>query len=179
MGENGNYQSFLYSAGMTCSVDDSSAKTIVSNLNMMYSNQDGATVLDAIIGSPTKYGIRQSDTHSENGEGYFDSSTNIVNLNDANNTMAFAEETFHMYQRVKGQGGTTDVNEVEAKLFSSKMNYEIKSWNNGNYLNNLAGKPNSTYADNMTVLFWSGYNEKDYISANNENKKNERRSEAI
>ncbi len=58
MGENGNYQSFLYSAGMTCSVDDSSAKTIVSKLNMMYSNQDGATVLDAIVGSPTKYGIR-------------------------------------------------------------------------------------------------------------------------
>ena len=120
-----------------------------------------------IIDSPTKYGIRQSDTHSEDGEGYFDPSTNIVNLNDANNTMAFAEEAFHMYQRVNDQGGSTDVNEVEAKLFSSKMNYEIQSWNDGKYLNNLAGKPNSSYAENMNNLFWSGYNEKDYISAVN------------
>ena len=72
-----------------------------------------------------------------------------------------------MYQRVNGQGGATDVNEVEAKLFSSKMNYEIKSWNNGNYVKNFAGQPESSYNENMIILFWDGYNEKDYESAIN------------
>ena len=165
--ENGITQSFQYSAGMTCPVDNSIAQTMVSNLNVMYSNQDGATVLDAIIGKQTKYGIRQTNTHSEDGEGYFDPSTNIVSMNDANNTMTFAEELFHMYQRVNGQGGATDVNEVEAKLFSSKMNYEINSWNNGSYIKNFAGQPESSYTEKMNLLFWSGYNEIDYESAVN------------
>ena len=134
--EEGISQSFQYSAGMTCMVDNSTVKTLVSNLNEMHSNQDGATVLDAIIGSKTKYGIRQTNTHAEEGEGYFDPSTNTMSIYDANNTLTFAEETFHLYQYVNNQGGKTSVNEVDAKLFNAKMNFEIDEWfmaNNGSY----------------------------------------------
>ena len=166
--ENGISQSFQYSAGMACTVDNSIAKILVSNLNEMHSNQDGATVLDAIIGSKTKYEIRQADTHAEDGEGYFDPSTNIMSIYDANNTLTFAEETFHLYQYVNHQGGKTSVNEVDAKLFSAKMNYEIDSWfmsNNGSYAKKIAGIGDSSYPDNMNKLLFEGYEEGLYKSA--------------
>ena len=67
-----------------------------------------------------------------------------------------------MYQRVNNQGGKTDVNEVEAKLFSAKINLEIKAWNNMPYHNKIAGKVGSPYADSMANLLWTGYNDKDY-----------------
>ena len=166
--EGGNIQAFQYSAGMTCDVDNPAAKAIVSTLNEMHTNQDGATVLDAIIGSSTKYGIRQTDTHSEDGEGYFDPSTNTMSLNDANNTLTFAEETFHMYQHLNDQGGKTSVNEVEAKLFSAKMNFEIDAWftnNNGSFAKKIAGNNNSSYPDDMSKLLFEGYDENVYRSA--------------
>ena len=166
--EEGISQSFQYSAGMTCMVDNSTVKTLVSNLNEMHSNQDGATVLDAIIGSKTKYGIRQTNTHAEEGEGYFDPSTNTMSIYDANNTLTFAEETFHLYQYVNNQGGKTSVNEVDAKLFSAKMNFEIDEWfmaNNGSYAKKIAGMGDTSYPDNMSQLLFDGYEEGLYKSA--------------
>ena len=96
----GQQQSFQYAAGMQCNVDNSAAQTIVANLNTMYKNESGARVIDAIIASNTKYGFMQADTHSENGEGYLDPATNITSLHDVNNTLSFAEETFHIFQSV-------------------------------------------------------------------------------
>ena len=134
----------------------------------MYKNESGARVIDAIIASNTKYGFMQADTHSENGEGYLDPATNITSLHDVNNTLSFAEETFHIFQSVNNQGGTTAVNEVEAKLFSAKMNYEIDTWSvTALYQENLNGLQESPYADSMTQLFYFGYNDKDYKTAVN------------
>jgi RHS repeat-associated protein len=148
--EDGQQQSFQYTAGMQCNVDNSTAQTIVENLNTMYTNESGAKVIDAIIGSITKYGFMQADTHSENGEGYLNPATNIASLNNVNNTLSFAEEAFHIYQSVNNQGGTTAVNEVEAKLFSAKMNYEIETWfKTAPYYNQLAGYPESPYQDSI------------------------------
>lgn len=155
-------QSFQYFVGMKCNIDNADAQTIVSNLNEMYANEDGAIVLDALLGSDIRYGYMKADTYSEGGEGYYDYKTNTTNLNDVNNTLTFAEETFHMYQRVNNQGGKTDVNEVEAKLFSAKINLEIKAWNNMPYHDKIAGKVGSPYADSMANLLWTGYNDKDY-----------------
>ena len=155
-------QSFQYCVGMKCNIDNADAQTIVSNLNEMYANEDGAIVLDALLGSDIRYGYMKADTYSEGGEGYYDYKTNTTNLNDVNNTLTFAEETFHMYQRVNNQGGKTDVNEVEAKLFSAKINLEIKAWNNMPYHDKIAGKVGSPYADSMANLLWTGYNDKDY-----------------
>ena len=159
----GKYQSFQYTAGMKCNVDNSVAQNIVSNLNTMYTNESGAKVIDAIIVSNTKYGFKQANTHSEGGEGYFNPQTNVVSLNDVSNTFSFAEETFHMYQSVNNQGGTTAVNEVEAKLFSAKMYYEIDTWfNTTPYKDLFAGHPESPYSSSMAELFYHGYNDKDY-----------------
>ena len=164
----GQKQSFQYAAGMQCNVDNSAAQTIVANLNTMYKNESGARVIDAIIASNTKYGFMQADTHSENGEGYLDPATNITSLHDVNNTLSFAEETFHIFQSVNNQGGTTAVNEVEAKLFSAKMNYEIDTWSvTALYQENLTGLQESPYTDSMTQLFYFGYNDKDYKTAVN------------
>jgi RHS repeat-associated protein len=166
--EDGQQQSFQYTAGMRCNVDNSTAQTIVENLNTMYTNESGAKVIDAIIGSITKYGFMQADTHSEDGEGYLDPQTNIVSLNDVSNTFSFAEETFHMYQSVNNQGGTTAVNEVEAKLFSAKMYFEIDSWYSTTpYKDLFAGHPGSPYSSSMSELFYHGYNDKDYNIAVN------------
>ena len=166
--EEGVSKSFMYSVGMTCTVDNQVAKSIVSNLNEMHSNQDGAIILDAIIGSTVKYGIRQADTRSESGEGYFDSSTNIMSINDVNNTLTFAEETFHIYQYLNNQGGPTAANEVEAKLFSAKMNFEIETWynsNKGSYVTKIAGNGDTSYPDNMSKLLLDGFDEYQYKSA--------------
>ena len=166
--EEGQQQSFQYTVGMQCDVDNSEVQTIVSNLNTMHSNESGGQVIDAIIGSITKFGFMQADTHSEGGEGFLDPQTNIVSLNDVSNTLSFAEETFHIFQSVNNQGGTTAVNEVEAKLFSAKMNYEIEAWSeNASYQDNLSGLPDSPYATSMTNLFYLGYNDKDYKTAVN------------
>jgi len=165
--EDGQQQSFQYTAGMQCNVDNLTAQTIVANLNTMYENESGAKVLDAILINRTKYGLKQADTHSENGEGYFNIDTNTMSLHDVNNTLSFAEETFHIYQSVNNQGGTTAVNEVEAKLFSAKMNFEISIWNNADYLSNLIGNPNSSYSDDMISLFTDGYDEGHFKSAVN------------
>jgi RHS repeat-associated protein len=158
-------QSFQYFAGMNCNIDNADAQTIVSNLNEMYANEDGSIVLDALLNSNIQYGYMKADTHSEGGEGFFDYKTNITSLNDINNTLSFAEETFHVYQRINNQGGKTDVNEVEAKLFSAKMNLEIKSWNNMPYQDKIAGKVGSPYANSMACLLWIGYSDKDYKTA--------------
>ena len=167
--ENGEQQSFQYSVGMDCPVSNSSAEAFVNNLNTMHKNDSGATVIDAIMNSPTKYGYVQSNTLSDDADGYFDSATNISNINDVNDTHTFAEETFHMYQYVNNQGGKTDVNEVEAKLFSAKMYYEIDTWfNKAPYKDNLAGLPESPYSNSMTILFFEGYNDADYkVAVNN------------
>ena len=155
-------QSFQYCVGMKCNIDNADAQTIVSNLNEMYANEDGATVLDALLASNIRYGYMKADTYSEGGEGYFNYKTNTTELNDVKNTLTFAEETFHMYQQVNNQGGKTDVNEVEAKLFSAKMNLEIKAWNNMPYHNKIAGKKGSPYAESMAILLWTGFSDKDY-----------------
>ena len=163
---NGIEQSFQYTAGMQCDVQNSNARTIVSNLNVMYTNESGAEVIDAILGSNIKYGYKQADTHSEDGEGYFNPKDNTVSLNDVNNTLSLAEETFHIFQYVNNQGGTTAVNEVEAKLFSAKMNFEIEEWlYTASFQNKIAGHEGSPYADSMSKLFYNGYNAKDFRTA--------------
>ncbi len=163
---NGQEQSFQYHIGMNCTVDNSVAQTIVSNLNEMYNNKDGSTVIDAIINCKTKYGYRQADTHSKEGEGYFSPATNIVNLQDVSNTPVFAEETFHIFQAVNNQGGTTSVNEVEARLFSAKMYYEIDRWNNVTYRTDpLDGNADNPYSTSMSNLLFKGYNDMDFKTA--------------
>lgn len=166
--DNGRQQSFQYFAGMECNIDNTIAQSIVANLNTMYSNEAGHKVIDAILAETTRYGYMQGDTHSEGGEGYYNPLTNIVSMDNVNNTLTFAEETFHIYQYVNNQGGTTDVNEVEAKLFSAKMNLEIDKWfesNNGSYAKRIAGNGLSSYPDNMSKLLLYGYNEEQYKSA--------------
>ena len=148
---------------MDCKVKDEAVRTIVSNLNKMYQNKAGTKVLDAIIGSPTKYGFMQAETHSMDGEGYYDPSTNVSYINDVSNTLTLAEEAFHMYQYVNNQGGPTAVNEVEAKLFSAKMNYEIDDWfSQLRYQNKLAGIGDSPYSKSMESLFYKSYSDEDF-----------------
>ena len=165
--ENGSLQSFQYSIGMTCNVKNSTAQTIVNNLNTMSDNPKGFEVVNAILLSDTKYGYKQANTKSEGGEGYFNPLTNITSIDDVGNTLTFAEETFHIYQRVNDQGGTTDVNEVDAKLFSAILNCEITDWNDFGYMNKLAGLPGSPYNDSMISLFENGFSPIHYQSAVN------------
>ena len=155
--EEGNEQSFQYSVGMNYENLNSSAQSLVKNFNEMAKNSSGAKVLNAIIESPTKYGFKQTETHSMNGEGFFDMATNTISLNDPTNTLTFAEEVFHTYQRANDQGGATAVAEVEAKLFSAKMNCEIEGWANLTYYTKLAG--NDIYSDTMQKMFREGYSD--------------------
>ena len=164
--ENGEQQSFQYSVDMECPVNNASAEAFVNNLNTMHKNDSGATVIDAIVGSPTKYGYEQIDMEDTNINGYFDPSNNYkTSVKDANNTIDFAEETFHMYQHVNNQWGTTAVCEVEAKLFSVKMNYEIPGWNMEDCFDLLLGNCDSPYSGCMRDLLFTGYDKDNYNGA--------------
>lgn len=166
--ENGKQQGFEYSIGMECEVQNLDAQTIVNNLNLMCKNYDGYSVINSLLESDTQYGYMRADTHNDGGEGFYNSKNNTIYLNDPGDTMAFAEETFHGFQYCMGQGGLTAVNEVEAKLFSSKMNFEIDSWQqNGRFNNNLCGIEGTCYSDSMTNLFYVGFNPTDYRNAVN------------
>lgn len=61
--------------------------------------------------------------------------------------------------RVGTRGGKTVENEVEAKLFSAKMNCEISEGNNNNWFQNLNGLAESPYGGLMFNLFYGGYDE--------------------
>lgn len=111
----------------------------------MAQNADGLKVVSSIVGSSTKYCYKQVKTHMEGAEGYLDLNTNTICLSDPSNTLVFAEETFHVYQNVLGRGGATVVNEVEAKLFSAKMNYEIEGWDLMNFASTIGGIVDTPY----------------------------------
>ena len=155
--ENGQQQSFQYSVGMECPVNNDVAHAFVNNLNTMYSNESGAKVIDTIVGSPTKYGYEQLVSEDPRIQGSFDYKTNMTSLADINSTLTFAEETFHMYQDLNKQGGKTAVNEVEAKLFSAKMNCEIPGWDYFGSFKSITSFGNSNYCENMNILFCYGY----------------------
>ena len=155
--ENGQQQSFQYSVGMECPVNNDVAHAFVNNLNTMYSNESGAKVIDTIVGSPIKYGYEQLVSEDPRIQGSFDYKTNMTSLADINSTLTFAEETFHMYQDLNKQGGKTAVNEVEAKLFSAKMNCEIPGWDYFGSFKSITGFGNSNYCENMNILFCYGY----------------------
>ena len=159
--ENGQQQSFQYSVGMECPVNNDVAHAFVNNLNTMYSNESGAKVIDTIVGSPTKYGYEQLFTDNPRMKGFFDFDTNMTSIADIDSTLTFAEEAFHMYQDLNKQGGKTAVNEVEAKLFSAKMNCEINGWSNLSYLYYLYSNKDSSYDEHIYNLFKYGY---DFIS---------------
>ncbi len=69
--------------------------------------------------------------------------------------------------RVGTRGGKTVENEVEAKLFSAKMNCEISEWDNGDWLKKISGKASSPYSHYMSNLLFRGYDDKHYRGAVN------------
>lgn len=169
--ENNEQQRFKYSIGMTCDVNNTHAQNIVNNLNAMAQNEDGKIVVDALVGSSSQYGYMQANTaSSDNAGGYWDPKTSTVYLQDTNNTLTFAEETFHVYQSENGRGGAYAVNEVEAKLFSAKMNLEIDGWNYlraGEKIGGSSERGHEKYGDVMSSLLFSGYNHEQFTYAAN------------
>ena len=159
----GKEASFQYTVGMDYENLNSSIQTIVKNLNEMAQNADGLKVVSSIVESSTKYCYKQVETHMEGAEGYL--YLNTICLNDPSNTLAFAEETFHVYQNVLGRGGATVVNEVEAKLFSAKMNYEIEGWDFMNFASTIGGIVDTPYEKNMNKLLFQGYDAKSFSNA--------------
>lgn len=165
--DNGEMKSFQYTIGMNFDGMPSTTQTIIKNFNAMSKNTSGRDVLTSIVNSKVKYGFLQENTYSVDAEGYFDSQINTVSLADPSNTITFAEETFHVYQYVNGQYGKTAVNEVEAKLFSAKMNFEIEGWNNIVFFSAVSGISDSPYEIGMTDLLYNGYNSVSFLSAVN------------
>ncbi len=169
--DNDELQKFKYNIGMTCEVNNVHAQNIVSNLNAMAQNEDGKSVVESLVNSSSQYGYMQVNTrNSDNAEGYWDPKTSTVCLQDPSNTLTFAEETFHVYQRENERGGSYAVNEVEAKLFSAKMNLEIDGWNTLRALEKITGSEESgheSYGQAMFSLLFSGYNHENFkIAAN-------------
>ena len=160
--------SIKYEVGMKCSVKNSAVESIVKELNEMSGNESGKVVVDALVNSASQYTYRETNTDPYGADGYWDSKTSTINLKNPKKTLTFAEETFHAYQSENGRDGKFAVNEVEAKLFSAKMNYEIPGWNLMDYSSKLSGSSepgHEKYSEAMQSLFYHGFNIKDFTYA--------------
>ena len=167
--ENNKLQRLQYTIGMCSDISNKNVQTIIKNLNQMAQNDSGKEILNDLVDSSIQYSFQQTNTiSSDEANGYWDSKTKTVYLQDPSNTLTFAEETFHIYQYENGRGGSYAVNEVEAKLFSAKMNYEIDGWDLFGAAGKIAGSNefgHTGYADAMQRLLYKGYSPEDFSYA--------------
>ncbi|MCQ2270350.1 MAG: RHS repeat-associated core domain-containing protein [Bacteroidales bacterium] len=118
-GSDGNH---TYTPGSKCNSADKNVQAAWDNFNKMYQTEAGKSVIGEMAkeGSPTFTFTNES--LKNDGTGRFEADgegggTMYMNgrLNDAHYS---AHELFHGFQEMKGQGGCSIHNEVEAELFS-------------------------------------------------------------
>ena len=118
-GEDGEH---TFTPGQQCNSTDKNVQAAWNNLDKIYGKEAGKTVIDEMTGkdSPTFTFTNESLKNDETGR--FDpdgkGGGTMYMGGRLNNDDYLAHELFHGYQELKGQGGTSIHNEVEANLFS-------------------------------------------------------------
>jgi len=152
---------FLYEPTLTYSGQNEFVKTIFGYFDNLSKDERGTVVVNRLVKSKNNYSFRLGSP-VKNTAGEFDEKTLTTTLSDTN-TLTFAEELFHTFQHDNGETGKTAVREVEAKLFSAVMNYDICGWNIIGASNKIAGI--GIYAESMEDLLYNGYSQKSYSTA--------------
>jgi len=153
-GEDGD---FIFILGGECSSTDWKVKEAWKHLNDIYSTKPGERVIGEMIkdGSPTFILTDESLHSDETGRFKPDGKKGgTLYMGGELETIGYlAHELFHGYQEMKGQGGNSIHNEVEAYLFSSL--YSNKSINGLNCRNM---KSKAYFQSVQNLLFTKDYN---------------------
>jgi len=118
-GEDGEH---TFTPGQQCNSTDKNVQAAWNNLDKMYGTEAGKTVITEMTkdGSPTYTFTNESRTND--GTGRFQKDGNkggtMYMGGKLNEGDYLAHELFHGYQELKGQGGASIHNEVEANIFS-------------------------------------------------------------
>ena len=136
-GEDGD---FTFTPGSECSSSDWKVKKAWENLNHMYSKKAGKTVINEMIKENSPSFVFTDESLYSDGTGRFrkdDKGGGTMYMGGQLESVSeLAHELFHGYQEVKGQGGPSIHNEVEAflfaGLFSDKMSNGLFVKSGGN-----------------------------------------------
>ena len=119
-GENG--EQYTFTPSQQCNSTDKNVQAAWNNLNKIYDTEAGKTVINEMTkdGSPTFTFTNES--LKNDGTGRFDPNGKgggtMYMGGKLDEGDYLAHELFHGYQELKGQGGASIHNEVEANLFS-------------------------------------------------------------
>ena len=113
-------KTITYSQSMNYDGNDKFIGEVVNQLNNIYSVEQGGKVLDYMVSDNQVFTITNETINVESAVGVVpDNSAGTLKLGNTEeigiNTLS--HELFHGYQNMKGQGGTSIKNEVEAYLF--------------------------------------------------------------
>lgn len=128
----------------------------LNTLNAMLSNTD---FMSSLVNSSNVYKVSPTNSTAEGTHSYIDQTINI----GTNHRIEYlGHELFHAYQDVKGQGGASIHNEVEAYLFQSKILFMN---NLGMGISPLLGAENSyspIYDNIVNALIYDGYSQTNF-----------------
>ena len=139
-GEDGD---FTFTPDSECKSNDWKVKKAWENLNNIYGTEIGKTVINEMTKEGTPYFIFTDETLYSDGTGRFkedDKGGGTTYMGGQLQTAGYmAHELFHGYQKLKGQGGLSIHNEVEANLFAmmtTNYNQALQPLNDFNFTTN-------------------------------------------
>ncbi len=118
-GEDGEH---TFTPGQQCNSTDKNVQAAWNNLDKIYGKEAGKSVIDEMTGKDSPTFTFTNESLKNDGTGRFQKDGNnggTMYMNgQLDNADYLAHELFHGYQELKGQGGASIHNEVEANLFS-------------------------------------------------------------
>ena len=118
-GEDGEH---TFTPGQQCNSTDKNVQAAWNNLNKIYDTEAGNTVINEMTEEGSPVFTFTNESLNNDGTGRFQKDGNKGGImymgGKLNEGDYLAHELFHGYQELKGQGGASIHNEVEANIFS-------------------------------------------------------------
>ena len=119
-GEDGSLNTYV--PGQQCSSSDKMVQTVWANLNKIYDTEAGKTVIGEMTQENSPTFTLTNESLKNDGTGRFkkdgQGGGTIYMAGHLSISGEMSHELFHGYQEMKGQGGISIHNEVEANLFA-------------------------------------------------------------
>ena len=149
----------IYNTNTTYEGTDKFTANIYDELNTLDAMLSNTDFMSSLVSSSNVYKVSPTNSTTEGTHSYIDQTINI----GTNHRIEYlGHELFHAYQDVKGQGGASIHNEVEAYLFQSKILFMN---NLGMGISPLLGAENSyspIYDNIVNALIYDGYSQTNF-----------------
>lgn len=149
----------IYNTNTTYEGADKFIANIYDELNTLDAMLSNTDFMSYLVSSSNVYKVSPTNSTTEGTHSYIDQTINI----GTNHRIEYlGHELFHAYQDVKGQGGASIHNEVEAYLFQSKILFMN---NLGMGISPLLGAENSyspIYDNIVNALIYDGYSQTNF-----------------